>query len=71
MLKKKICKKILKKNWKKTLEKNLRARNISITTKSEEKSLFFFCFGCTTQNKALDMMKLVSKIFFFIKEFMV
>ena len=33
--------------------------------------LIFFYFGCATQNKALDMMELVSKIFFFIKEFMV
>ena len=39
---------------------------------SREKNHFnFFCFGCATQNKALDMMKLVLKIFFFIKEFMV
>ena len=40
--------------------------------RSREKNHFnFFYFGCATQNKALDMMKLVSKILFFIKEFMV
>ena len=42
MLKKKIWKNFLKKSWKKILEKNLRARNISIATKSEEKSFKFF-----------------------------
>ena len=42
MLKKKIWKNFLKKSWKKMLEKNLRARNISIATKSEEKSFNFF-----------------------------
>ena len=39
---------------------------------SQKKNHFnFFYFGCATQNKALDMMELVSKIFFFIKQFMV
>ena len=32
--------------------------------------MFFFCFGCATNNEAMDMMILVSK-FFLIKEFMV
>ena len=30
-----------------------------------------FCFGCSTQNKALNMLKLVSEIYFSYKEFMV
>ena len=37
----------------------------------EENNFNFFYFGRATQNKALDMMGLVSRIFFFIKEFMV
>ena len=32
--------------------------------RSQEKKPFFFCFHCATQNKALDMIKWVSKIFF-------
>ena len=43
-----------------------------ILQRRREKNRFnFFCFGCATQNKALDLMKIVSKIFFLIKEFMV
>ena len=39
---------------------------------SQEKNNFnFFCFGCATEHKAVDMMKLVSKNLFFIEEFMV
>ena len=68
---KKIGKTFWRTSWEKNLGKNLRARNVAITRKSGGKSFTFFYFGRATQNKALNMMGLVSKILFFIKEFMV
>ena len=46
-----------KKRLEKTLKKNLHARNVLILTKSGRKSFQFFL--CATQNKALEIMKLV------------
>ena len=45
----------------KTWKKKFHARNVAILTKTEEKSFKFFSdFDCATQNKALDVMKLVT-----------
>ena len=56
----------------KNLWKRIYAQGMLPLQRSREKNHFnFLNFGCATQNKALDMMELVSKIFFFIKEFMV
>ena len=38
--------------------------NVVFSTKLAEKLLYFFCFGCATQNKALGTIKLISKFFF-------
>ena len=52
-----------KKNFKKS------RKECDHSNDSGEKSLIFFFLVCATQNKALDMMKLVT--IYFIEEFMV
>ena len=55
-----LKKSFLEKNWKKCLQ------GMMPFQRSREKNHFkFFCSGYATQNKALDMIKLVSKLFFF------
>ena len=55
----------IKKRLEKTLKKNLYARNVLILTKSGKKSFQFFL--CATQNKALEIMKLVWNNFFHLR----
>ena len=56
----------------KKLWKRIYAQGMLLLQRSRKKNYFnFLYFGCATQDKALGRMKLVSKIFFFIKEFMV
>ena len=57
----------------KTVKKNFHERYVAISrinVVGRKIISIFFCFGCATQNKALDMMKLVW-IFFFVIEFIV
>ena len=57
--------------WEKSLKKKYLKKNEKSSTqgmllfeRSQEKNIFiFFCFGYATQNKALNMIKLVSKNF--------
>ena len=52
----------------KNFGKELTRKKFLPLQRSREKNPFnFLYFGCATQNRALDMMKFVSKIFFFIK----
>ena len=53
----------------KNFEKKFARKKCSYFNKVERK-IIFFRFGCATDNKVLDMMKLVS-IFFSVQEFMV
>ena len=67
LIKKILIKKMLEKNW-----KNVYARNVENSNEVRRQIILIFLnFGCASQNKALDMMKLVSKILIFIKELMV
>ena len=56
-----------KKCWNKT-EKKFAHKECCYFNEVGRKIIFiFFCFGCATQNKVLDIMKLVLKIVIFIK----
>ena len=52
------------KSFGKKLKKKFHERNVAISTNSEEEKLKFFAFGYATQNKAIDMMEVVSKFSF-------
>ena len=67
MLEKHFEEQIGKKLWKRIYAQGM----LPLQRNREENHLNFFHFVRATQSKALDMMRLVSKIFFFIKEFMV
>ena len=67
--KKKFEKKIFKEFFEET-EKKI-ARKECGHFKGVGRKRIFSCFGFVTKHKALDVMKLDSKVFFFIKKFMV
>ena len=51
-------------SWEKTLEKKLRTGILPLQRSREKNHFNVLYFDGATQNKALDMMKLVSKISF-------